>query len=78
MHKRMARNWAVREVQWTENREQILQLKARGLSLRQIAAKLGVGYGTARSRLQAGGCKMHAVFELKSGTIISSFSRGQE
>jgi DNA invertase Pin-like site-specific DNA recombinase len=33
------------------DREQILQLKAQGLSLRQIAAKLGVGYGTARSRL---------------------------
>src|SRR5882672_2317886 len=33
------------------NREQILELKAQGLSLRQIAGKLGVGYGTVRARL---------------------------
>jgi len=33
-------------------REQILELKAQGLSLRQIAAKLGVGYGTIRARLR--------------------------
>ena len=33
------------------DREQILELKARGLSLRQIGAKLGVGYGTVRARL---------------------------
>jgi DNA invertase Pin-like site-specific DNA recombinase len=31
--------------------DEILKLKARGLSLRQIAAKLGVGYGTVRDRL---------------------------
>ena len=31
--------------------ERILELKAQGLSLRQIAAKLGVGYGTVRERL---------------------------
>jgi DNA invertase Pin-like site-specific DNA recombinase len=35
----------------TVNRERILELKAQGDSLRQIAAKLGVGYGTVRSRL---------------------------
>ncbi len=33
------------------NRRQILELKAAGLSIRQIAAKLGVGYSTIRSRL---------------------------
>jgi transposase len=32
-------------------RERILELKAQGLSLRKIAAKLGVGYGTVRARL---------------------------
>jgi len=31
--------------------EQILELKAQGHSLRQVAAKLGVGYGTIRARL---------------------------
>jgi len=31
----------------------ILKLKAQGLSLRQVAAKLGVGYGTVRERLKA-------------------------
>src|ERR1700686_1503097 len=31
--------------------ERILQLKAQGQSLRQIAASLGVGYGTVRTRL---------------------------
>lgn len=35
-------------------RERILELKARGLSLRQIAANLGVGYGTVRARLMKG------------------------
>jgi DNA invertase Pin-like site-specific DNA recombinase len=34
------------------DREQILQLKSQGHSLRQIATSLGVGYGTVRSRLQ--------------------------
>jgi DNA invertase Pin-like site-specific DNA recombinase len=34
------------------NRERILELKAQGHSLRQIAANLGVGYGTVRARLQ--------------------------
>ena len=33
------------------DRERILELKAEGHSLRQIAAKLGVGYGTVRERL---------------------------
>jgi DNA invertase Pin-like site-specific DNA recombinase len=33
------------------DRERILELEAQGLSLRQIAAKLGVGYGTVRARL---------------------------
>ena len=33
------------------DREQILELKEQGLSLRQIAANLGVGYGTVRARL---------------------------
>ena len=33
------------------DRERILELKAQGHSLRQIAAKLGVGYGTVRARL---------------------------
>ena len=35
------------------DRERILELKAQGHSLRQIAANLGVGYGTVRSRLLA-------------------------
>jgi DNA invertase Pin-like site-specific DNA recombinase len=34
------------------DRERILQLKVQGHSLRQIAAKLGVGYGTVRERLK--------------------------
>src|ERR1700726_318500 len=34
------------------DRERILELKAEGRSLRQIAASLGVGYGTVRARLQ--------------------------
>jgi DNA invertase Pin-like site-specific DNA recombinase len=34
-------------------REQIVELKAQGQSLRQIAANLGVGYGTVRARLVA-------------------------
>jgi DNA invertase Pin-like site-specific DNA recombinase len=33
------------------NRELILGLKAQGQSLRQIAATLGIGYGTVRARL---------------------------
>jgi DNA-binding CsgD family transcriptional regulator len=33
------------------DRERILELKAQGLSLRQIAAKLGVSYGTVCERL---------------------------
>jgi DNA invertase Pin-like site-specific DNA recombinase len=33
------------------DRERILELKEQGLSLRQIAAKLGIGYGTVRARL---------------------------
>lgn len=33
------------------SREEILRLKAQGFSLRQIAQKLGVGYGTVRERL---------------------------
>jgi DNA-binding NarL/FixJ family response regulator len=33
------------------DRERILELKAQGHSLRQIAANLGVGYGTVRARL---------------------------
>jgi DNA invertase Pin-like site-specific DNA recombinase len=36
------------------NRGQILELRARGNSLQQIATDLGVGYGTVRSRLQNG------------------------
>jgi len=35
------------------NRESILQMKAEGLSLRQIADRLGIGYGTVRARLGA-------------------------
>ncbi len=35
------------------DREEILNLQAEGHSLRQIAAKLGVGYGTIRARLLA-------------------------
>ena len=35
------------------DRERILELKAQGHSLREIAAKLGVGYGTVRARLLA-------------------------
>jgi DNA-binding NarL/FixJ family response regulator len=37
---------------YSVDREEILKLKTRGLSLRQIAAKLGVGYGTVRERLR--------------------------
>src|SRR5258706_13202122 len=37
------------------DRERILELKAQGHSLRQIAANLGVGYGTARARLLTSG-----------------------
>jgi DNA invertase Pin-like site-specific DNA recombinase len=33
------------------DRERILELKAQGKSLRQIATTLGVGYGTVRARL---------------------------
>ena len=33
------------------DRERILELKSQGQSLRQIAAKLGIGYGTVRERL---------------------------
>lgn len=33
------------------DRERILELKTQGLSLRQIATKLGIGYGTVRERL---------------------------
>ncbi len=33
------------------DRERILELKAQGQSVRQIAANLGVGYGTVRARL---------------------------
>jgi len=33
------------------DREQILKLRAKNYSLRQIAAELGVGYGTVRQRL---------------------------
>src|SRR5579863_2989149 len=36
----------------TVDRKEILKLKAQGLSLREIAAKLGVGYGTVRERLK--------------------------
>jgi DNA invertase Pin-like site-specific DNA recombinase len=35
------------------HRESILQMQSEGLSLRQIAERLGVGYGTVRARLQA-------------------------
>jgi DNA invertase Pin-like site-specific DNA recombinase len=34
------------------NCEQILELRARGNSLQQIATNLGIGYGTVRARLQ--------------------------
>ena len=39
------------------DRERILQLKVQGHSLRQIAAKLGVGYGTVRERLKGESAK---------------------
>jgi DNA invertase Pin-like site-specific DNA recombinase len=35
----------------TVDRERIMELKAQGHSLRQIATNLGVGYGTVRARL---------------------------
>jgi DNA invertase Pin-like site-specific DNA recombinase len=35
----------------TVDRERIMELKAEGNSLREIAANLGVGYGTIRSRI---------------------------
>ena len=34
------------------DRERILQMRTEGQSLRQIADKLGIGYGTVRARLQ--------------------------
>lgn len=34
------------------DRDSILQMKAEGISLRQIAKRLGIGYGTVRARLQ--------------------------
>jgi len=34
------------------NREELVRLRAEGASLRQIAEKLGVGYGTVRARLR--------------------------
>ena len=34
------------------DRKEILELKAKGHSVREIAAKLGVGYGTVRERLK--------------------------
>lgn len=34
------------------DREQILKLKADGLSLRRISERLGVGYGTVRARIE--------------------------
>jgi DNA invertase Pin-like site-specific DNA recombinase len=34
------------------NQDEIIRLKAEGLSLRQIAQTLGVGFGTVRARLQ--------------------------
>ena len=36
------------------DRDTILRMKADGTSLREIAAKLGIGYGTVRMRLAAG------------------------
>jgi DNA invertase Pin-like site-specific DNA recombinase len=36
----------------TVDREQILKLQAEGQSLRKIATKLGIGYGTFRERLK--------------------------
>ena len=35
------------------SRESIVQMKAEGVSLREIAAKLGIGYGTGRARLHS-------------------------
>jgi DNA invertase Pin-like site-specific DNA recombinase len=34
------------------NKDEIIRLKAEGISLRQIAEKLGIGYGTVRTRLR--------------------------
>ena len=34
------------------NRDRILQMRAEGQSLEQIAKKLEIGYGTVRARLQ--------------------------
>jgi DNA invertase Pin-like site-specific DNA recombinase len=39
------------------NLEQILEMKAEGHSLRKIAATLGVGYGTIRTRLASSNLK---------------------
>jgi DNA invertase Pin-like site-specific DNA recombinase len=50
--------------------ERILELKAQGLSLRQIAAKLGVGYGTVRARL------LHHAQNLTSGEASSETTAG--
>ena len=41
------------------DREEILKLQAEGQSIRQIAVKLGVGYGTVRERLRGLSGKPH-------------------
>ena len=48
------------------DREQILRLRAEGASVREIAAKVGVGYGTVRKRLALGELKTFG-----TSTIVS-------
>jgi transposase len=49
MRKRMAKTLG--RPKSAVGQEQILELKAQGHSLRPVAAKLGVGYGTVPARL---------------------------
>lgn len=49
------------------SRDAIAQMRAEGLSLRQIAERLGIGYGTVRERLQTSGNPRRVEAELISG-----------
>src|SRR5260370_33010344 len=52
----------------TVDRDRILQLRAEGYSLRQIATTLRVGYGTVRHRLAEGGGLGEAFFKPSNNT----------
>jgi DNA-binding NarL/FixJ family response regulator len=53
---------------YSVDREEMLKLKTRDLSLRQIAAKLGVGYGTVRERLRGERAKNPTKKSLRKAT----------